>query len=800
MDNWIIAEEAYSPDRARYFETIMTLANGYLGVRGSSEEGNPAEHPGSYLAGVFNRPGDVPTELPNIPAWLGVRVLVDGRPVTPQKGQLIGYRRYLDMKRGVLVRQFRVKRMGRITRVHVERFVSRSDVHTAAIRVSIVPENYSATIQVVADLDAGVSNSGRVHLDVTRIEPFDPNSYLRTGQTATCPFQAPFRGMLLETRTKESGINIAQAATTRLSSGDEPLAAKETLRVGDCSIIQSVTFNAERGREYVFDKTITTFTSRDGFADPAEVSIHCAVRSLELGYESLLEAHVRSWAEAWRRSDVSIDGDAEAERAIRFSIFHSLACAPISSDKVSLAAKGLHGEGYRGHVFWDCEIFNLPFFIHTQPEIARNLLMYRYHTLAGARRKAQAAGYRGAMYAWESADTGDETTPTSAIHLGERIKIWCGELEQHITADVAYAVWQYCQSTQDTDFLLNHGAEIIFETARFWASRFEYNSDANRYEINGVIGPDEYHEHIDNSVFTNAMARWNIRLALELIEDFKQQHHQQWAVLSKRLRLSDKRLRHWKRVADKAYIPYSSELGIHEQFDGFLKLDRVDLAGLNLNGVPADAVLGRDGVQQSQVIKQADVVMLMYLLSDQFDRAQIETNFDYYAPVCGHGSSLSPSIHSMVSSRLGRREEALSYFRQSAAIDLADGMGNGAAGIHMAALGGNWQAIIKGFCGVRASEYALEVAPALPSSWQAVKFSVIYDGSPVAVTVTPHDVTLDLTEAEPGRNIPVVVAGSRRRIESGRLHIFPVDGERIPQPGRVEEPAVGPEFEPSPAY
>src|SRR5215469_5441337 len=343
MDNWIIAEEAYSPDRARYFETIMTLANGYLGVRGSSEEGNPAEHPGSYLAGVFNRPGDVPTELPNIPAWLGVRILVDGRPVTPQKGQLIGYRRYLDMKRGVLVRQYKVKRMGRITRLQLERFVSRGDVHTAAIRVRVVPENYSATIQVVADLDAGVSNSGRVHLDVTRIEPFDPNSYLRTGQTATCPFQAPFRGMLLETRTKESGINIAQAATTRLSSGDEPLAAQETLKVGDCSITQTLTFNAERGREYAFDKTITTFTSRDGFADPAEVSKHCAVRSLELGYESLLEAHVRSWAEAWRRSDVSIDGDAEAERAIRFSIFHSLACAPISSDKVSLAAKGLHG-------------------------------------------------------------------------------------------------------------------------------------------------------------------------------------------------------------------------------------------------------------------------------------------------------------------------------------------------------------------------------------------------------------------------------------------------------------------------
>src|SRR5262249_14662708 len=408
-------------------------------------EGNPAEHPGSYLAGVFNRPGDEPTELPNIPAWLGVSVLVDGRLVSPFKGQLLDYRRYLDMKRGLLVRQFRVKRQGRITRVHIERFVSRSDVHTAAIRFRIVPENYSAPVQIRADLDAGVSNSGRTHLDVTRVEVFDPSTDLENRQADRHPFQA----MLLESRTRESGITIAQTAATSLDSDNGPVAAREAVTIGPGSIAQTLSFDAQRGIEYVFDKTVTIFTSRDGFADPAEVSMHCCRRALERGYDRLLEAHDDSWADAWRRCDISIQGDPEAERAARFSIFHSLACAPISSDKVSLAAKRLHGEGYRGHEFWDCEIFNLPFFIQTQPEIARSLLIYRYHTLAGARRKAQAAGYRGAMYAWESADTGDETTPTSAIHLGQQIRIWCGDLEQHITADVAYAVWQYYKATRD---------------------------------------------------------------------------------------------------------------------------------------------------------------------------------------------------------------------------------------------------------------------------------------------------------------------------------------------------------------
>jgi trehalose/maltose hydrolase-like predicted phosphorylase len=791
VDEWIISENAFSPDRAKYFETIMTLANGYLGVRGSSEEGSQNEHPGSYLSGVFNRPDDDPTELPNIPRWLGIRAALDGWQVTPSSGRLLEYRRYLDMKRGTLVRQYRIKRRGRITRVRIERFVSRADVHTAAIRFSITPENYSATVAISADLDSQVSNSGRVHLNATRIEAFElvPES--------NQVIHGPLHGMLLESRTKESGITISQAATTSLSSGNGPLPVTEKVTVGPGSITQTLSFHAESGVEYVFDKIVTIFSSRDGFADPGEVAVHCNRRALERGYEALLESHERSWLKAWQGSDISIEGDVEAQRAVRFSIFHSLGCAPISSDKVSLAAKGLHGEGYRGHVFWDCEIFNLPFFIHTQPEIARNLLMYRYHTLPGARRKAQAAGYRGAMYAWESADTGDETTPTWAQHLGQEIRIWCGDLEQHISADVAYAAWQYYQATRDRDFLVNYGAEIIFETARFWVSRFEYNSEADRYEIRRVIGPDEYHEHIDNSVFTNAMARWNIQLALELADDFKQNHQDQWTGLKQRLRLSDKRLRIWKRVAEKACIPYSGEMGIHEQFEGFLRLERVDLAALLLSGRPADAVLGRDGVQKSQIIKQADVVMLMYLLGDQFDSRQVESNFEYYAPLCGHGSSLSPSIHSIVSSRLGRAEDALRYFRQSAAIDLDDGMGNGAAGIHMAALGGNWQAIVRGFCGVNASEYALGFSPALPPGWENVNFSLFYQGSPVRVSVTPQEVTLDLTEAQQGRNLPIVVSGARRLVECGRVHSFPI---AEPAPGRVEEPAAAPGLEPVPAY
>jgi kojibiose phosphorylase len=770
---WVISEDALIRERARYFETIFTLANGYLGVRGSSEEGAPEEHPGSYLAGVFDRCADEPTELVNIPRWIGIRVSADGREINPRKGKLLAYRRYLDMQRALLVREFRIRQQRRITCVRIERFVSRSRVHIAAIRYYITPENYSGRLVITSDLDANVTNSGRRHLRVTRIETFDVSH--------------GYAGLLLETETLESKIRIAEAATARLTcNGNEVYAERVWIKESD-SITEALSFEVERGRQYIFEKFVAIFNTRDGTTDVSEAARSAAREAHRQGYAAAFASHAQNWAEVWRRSDVRIEGDEASERAVRFSIFHQIACAPLFSDKVSLAAKGLHGEGYRGHVFWDCEIFNLPMFIYTHPEIARNLLMYRYHTLPGARRKAKSAGYRGAMYAWESADTGDETTPLWGTVAGQKVPILSGQIEQHISADVAYGVWQYWQATHDEDFLINYGAEIIFETARFWVSRFEYNHEKDHHEIRGVIGPDEYHEYVDNSVFTNAMAQWNIRLALDLAEDLKRRFPEKWAELRRKLRLT--RLAQWRRIAEKVYIPFSHELGIHEQFDNYLKLERFDLSSLDRERTSVESMLGRERVHSSQIIKQADVVMLMFLLPEQFDKKQIEANFNYYAPICAHGSSLSPSVHAIVASRLGRSEEALQYFEQSAAIDLCDRMGNSEAGIHLASLGGNWQVVIRGLCGVDAGERALCFNPSLPSRWQSVSFRLVYRGTPAKVTVKHHELVLDLTEAKAGQNLPIEVKGMPRLVECGKIHAFPLDSP---------DPSVEPMFTPQP--
>jgi kojibiose phosphorylase len=773
---WLIAEDALLRERARYFETIFTLANGYLGVRGSSEEGAPEEHPGSYLAGVFDRCGDEPTELVNIPRWIGIRVSADGREISPRKGKLLAYRRYLDMQQALLVREFRTEQQRRTTNMRIERFVSRSHLHIAAIRYCITPENYSGRLVISSDLNADVTNSGRRHLRVTRVETFDvpPGS----------------AGSLLETETLESKIRIAEAATTRLTSGGREVFAERVWIKEADSITEVLSFEAERGRQYIFEKLVVFFNTRDGTSDVSEAARTAMREAHQRGYAELFASHARNWADVWRWSDVRIEGDEPSERAVRFSVFHQIACAPLFSDKVSLAAKGLHGEGYRGHVFWDCEIFNLPMFIYTHPEIARNLLMYRYHTLPGARRKARSAGYRGAMYAWESADTGDEVTPLwGTDRLGQRVPILCGQIEQHISADVAYGVWQYWQATHDEDFLINYGAEIIFETARFWVSRFEYNQKKDHHEIRGVIGPDEYHEYVDNSVFTNAMAQWNIRLALDLAEDLKHRYPEKWAELKRRLRLT--RLDRWRRIAEKVYIPFSHELGIHEQFDNYLKLERFDLSALDRDRTSVETMLGRERVHSSQIIKQADVVMLMFLLPEQFDKKQIEANFNYYAPICAHGSSLSPSVHAIVAARLGRSEEALRYFEQSAAIDLSDRMGNSEAGIHLASLGGNWQAVIRGICGVEASERALCFNPCLPARWQSVSFWLVYRGTPAKVTLKHHELVLDLTANCAGRNLPIEVRGVPRLVECGKVHTFPLDA-----PPASIEPVFAPEPQP----
>ena len=343
-----------------------------------------------------------------------------------------------------------------------------------------------------------------------------------------------------------------------------------------------------------------------------------ASRQVERAIEDVngaIAEHRDAWLARWKASDLRVEGDPAAQRALRFAIYHLSSAANPDDDRVSIGARGLTGAAYKGHVFWDTDIFMLPFFILTYPEAARALVMYRYHTLSGARAKAARLGYRGALYAWESADTGEEMTPPFVVAPdGEIVRILTGEQEHHISADVAFGVWKYWEATGDERFLVDAGAEILIETARFWASRAEREEDG-RYHIRGVIGPDEYHETVDDNAYTNGLAQWNLEIGEGSYEARSAQRWpEQWRALSRRLGLEAEEPRRWLQVARELYTGFDERTGLFEQFRGYFGLEDIDLAAFAPRTAPMDVLLGRERIQRSKIIKQADVVMLLHLL------------------------------------------------------------------------------------------------------------------------------------------------------------------------------------------
>ena len=425
---------------------------------------------------------------------------------------------------------------------------------------------------------------------------------------------------------------------------------------------------------------------------------------------------------------------------MRYNLFQLLIAAPRGDERVSTPAKTLSGFGYRGHIFWDTEIFMLPFFTFTQPALARSLLMFRYHTLAGARAKAQEAGYEGAMYPWESVPSGAEATPRWVPRPnGEVVRIWCGDQEHHISADVAYAVWQYWQATGDDAFMADYGAEMVLDTAVFWGSRVEWNPRRGYYEINQVMGPDENHDHVDNNAFTNSMARWHLKTALETLAWLRRYHPQKAAELEARLDLTPERLAHWADVIGCLYIPHDLESGLMEQFDGFFDLEEVDWAGLEPRTRSIQALLGIERTRQVKALKQPDVLMLLYVLRDEYGEKTKRANWDYYVPRTDetYGSSLGPAVHALLACELGMPDVAYQHFMRAALVDLEDVRGNTAEGIHGGSAGGVWQAVVFGFAGLKVSEKGWSTEPRLPSHWRRLAFRFIHRGKLVEVDLTP---------------------------------------------------------------
>jgi len=477
----------------------------------------------------------------------------------------------------------------------------------------------------------------------------------------------------------------------------------------------------ECGQRAVFDRIVVTHTSRDPESGPVEQ--RCLQDDSCRGdtpYGTFRRRHTRAWKARWDRADIQIDGPEEDRRAVRFAVFHLIQSCPRQDPSVSIAAKGLTGEGYRGHVFWDAEVFMLPFYVCTNPRAARGLLEYRYRNLDGARRKALAAGFQGAMFPWESADTGDEACPPYVPDpkTGEPVRVLTGELQHHISADVVYAAWRYVRATGDEAYRRKQLLPLAILTARFWASRVWWNRHKGRYEIHDVIGPDEYHEHVRNNAYTNFLAAWNLRLAADEVN--RAQAAGSGVRVLRRLDVTDAELGRWREIANGIFLPVLADQGLWEQFEGFLNLRSADPATLSSRKSRLKEKARMRRLARAQVLKQPDVLMLMALFPDKFDRAVRRRNWDYYEPKTTHDSSLSPSVHCLVAADIGLCGKAFEYFRATARIDLDDSMGNTDAGLHFAAIGGTWQAVVKGFLGLRLEGEKPTVNPKLPRQWKSL--------------------------------------------------------------------------------
>ena len=716
VDLWTISESSFNPNRIRHNETVFTQGNGYLGTRGAFEEFYPDEQRTTFVHGVFDDLPVVFTELVNFPDWLELEIFLDGERFSLANGEILAFERHLDLHTGLLTRTVRWRSpQGRTTRLEFQRFASLANVHLACLQVILTPENYSGGVELRSGLDAGTENLGFKHWD-----------WLGQGiDGQTC---------WLTLRTHTTKIE-AGMATSFAVTADEDV---ET-HAWDVHGHPTLAFNThvDAGHDVRLEKKVSIFTGRDG-ADPLASARTELAHLPERAWDELWQAHTRCWEEEWQRCDVLIEGDNEAQLAIRFNLYHLLIAAPRSDERVSIGAKTLSGYGYRGHAFWDTEIFMLPFFTYARPEIARNLLSYRFHNLPGAREKATTNGFSGAQYPWESAGDGREVTPTWVPNPSDRanmIRIWTGDIEIHISADIVYAVWQYWLVSQDDEFLINRGAEIILETARFWASRLEWNNETGLYELTDVIGPDEYHDHVDNNAYTNYLARWHL-LKAHWIGDWLKSHNPRAAQqLFGRLGLEEETFSHWRHLASHIYCPMDVKTGLIEQFDGYFERKDVDLVALEPRTESVQNLLGIEGANDTQVLKQPDVVMLMYLLPEEIDPAVAQKNYDYYTARTDltYGSSLGPSIQAIMATRLGSPEQAYENFLRAARADLDDVRGNAGDGIHGASAGGLWQAVVFGFGGLQINEEGWKLAPKLPGHWKRLAFKFSWRGEEVSI-------------------------------------------------------------------
>jgi alpha,alpha-trehalose phosphorylase len=736
-EGWRIAEERFRPEFAPALESVFAVANGYLGVRGTPEEGAPAHETGLALNGFHEtwpivypedayglaRTGQTIVQAPDSSV---IRLFVDDEPFELSTARLLRFERTLDMRTAVLSRELEFE-TARGTRMLVRsrRLASLEHRHLVAFDYEVVALDGPAEIAIRSELT----------IEEAEVASDDPRRAKAFGEKPLVPVAAGAseRRALLQLATRNSGLQLATGIDHRVHS--DAGVVVEASAEGDHAAVMLLA-DLEAGQALHLSKFAAYH-----WADASQQSrlagrVHRTLdRALGDGFDAIEAAQRRDVGEFWRRSDIEVEGAPEVQLAVRFNLFQ-LMQATARGEGLGVPAKGVTGRGYEGHYFWDTEVYVVPFLAHTSPQWAKEVLEFRVGMLDAARRRAREVGHAGALYPWRTIS-------------GEEASAWyaAGTAQYHINADIAYAMHQYNRVTGDLGFMLEQGAEVLVETARFWMELgfFDERRDG-RFSIMGVTGPDEYTTVVDNNAYTNLMAKENLEIATRITEWLQGADPKAYRALVASTGLTEREVEDWRRAAELMFVPRHEELGIVLQDERFLERKRWDFAATPPENYPLLLNYHPLELYRHQVIKQTDVVLATYLVGHHFTEEEKRRTFDYYDALTTGDSSLSAAIQSVMASEVGYADEARRYFLDALAVDLLDSHGNTADGIHVASAGGTWLALIAGFAGLRDSDGEVHFNPRLPEDWSRMRFRVQVRGQLIEVDMTPEGTTYTLLE------------------------------------------------------
>ena len=736
--DWIITEtNQLAPQDIDRQGNKLLIGNGYIGSRGPLDEFTKDQKTATIVSGLYDKVGDQWREPVNLPNGGFVQVSYQGQVLHALTSKVLEHSQSLNMRNAVHERKttFEAPDGTQIT-IHARRFASLARRHLICIEYS-----------VSADRDCEVEITTGVDGDVWDIN----GPHLREIETSDC-----FGVLSVSALTHENAAPIAVSEAISIKLRNTSTQQTGNTNYPDVARVKnaenSAIFRAFRVKAgFTFQKFVAHVTDT---LTPLDTSRELCQHAVTLGFDMLLAEHAALWQQRWDDCDIQIDGDPAAQQALRFSMYHLLAIVPTHTEHASIPARGMSGQMYKGAIFWDTEIFMLPFFTHAFPNLARNLLLYRYHTLDGARRKAEEYGFRGAFYAWESQDTGDDACTlfnVTDVFTNRPMRTYFRDKQVHISGDIAYAFWQYFALTGDTSIWRDGGAEVVFECARFFLSYSYYNPDKKRYEILDVTGPDEYHERVHNNTFTNRMVANTFDVCLSVAEHLRQTAPDSYLEILDALDFeSDLTL-----IGEIAANLFQPDLtipgGLIPQFDGYFNMEDTPLKTLIERKLhPHEYLGGGNGLATTtQIIKQADVVLTMFLFNERYDLETKRANWEYYEPRTEHGSSLSACSYSLVAAQLDKVDWAYKYFMKTATIDLA---GEGKqyvgtlyiGGTHPAGNGGAWMSAVFGLCGINCSGDTIAITPHLPAHWTKVSLPLIFRGQKLRISITRESVAIKL--------------------------------------------------------